>query len=81
MDSLPEYIFEMIDNIFEFPFFYDHINKLQNYLIKNYDEDNNKDNQSLKSINKSKGLFITIDMCPSVNKIEKSLFYKIKRKI
>ena len=27
-DSLPESIFEMIDNMFEFPFFYDHINEL-----------------------------------------------------
>ena len=43
-------------------------------------ENNNKDSQGLKSINKSKGVFISIDMCHSINKIEKNLFVKLKEK-
>jgi hypothetical protein len=43
-------------------------------------ENNNKDNQGLKSIDKSEGVFISIDMCPSVNKIEKSLFIRLQEK-
>ncbi len=43
-------------------------------------ENNIKDNQGLKSINKSEGVFISIDMCPSINKIEKNLFVKLKEK-
>lgn len=43
-------------------------------------ESNNRDNQGLKSIAKSEGVFISIDMCPSVNKIEKELFIKLKEK-
>ena len=51
-------------------------------IINKYNiiENNNKDNQGLKSIKKSEGVFISIDMCPSVNKIEKSLFIRLKEK-
>ena len=48
--------------------------------LYNIIENNNKDNQGLKSINKSQGVFISIDMCPSINKIEKNLFIKLKEK-